>query len=80
MMNRNTMIAPCSVKKRLYISAVTSAFPNNVCCGFSSDKPDQQREHAAHQERNSTAPRYMMPMRLWSTVAIQLQRPLVSLR
>ena len=52
MMNRNTMIAPCSVKTWLYVSAVMM-----VCFGVSSLDADQQREDAAEEEEEQDRPR-----------------------
>ena len=76
-MNRNTIIAPCSVKKRLYFSAVTTLLAEQRCCGFSSARRTSSAKMPPIRNATSTATRYMTPMRLWSTVDIQLQMPVV---
>ena len=80
MMNRNTITTPCSVKKRLYISAVTQCLPNSVCCGLSSARRTSIAKMPPIRNAVLTPHRYMTPIRLWSTVDIQLQMPFSALR
>ena len=75
MMKRNTMIAPCSVNMRLYVSA-----PMIVRPGVSSSRRTRSAKMPPRMNANRIEARYMMPIRLWSSVVSQLFRPFGVLR
>ena len=80
-MNRNTMIAPCSVNTRLYCSAVRSAScPNSMCVGVSSVNRTSSAKHAAHQERRHHAHQVHDPDALVIQRACPAPDPVVWLR
>jgi len=75
MMTRNTMIAPWRVKARLYISADMM-----VVLGVSSSSRISKASSPPMIMKATTDQKYIKPMRLWSTVVSQFQRPLFSER
>ncbi len=75
MMKRKTMIAPWSVKKRLYVSASTIVFPRVK----SSSRRSSAKMPPARNARQ-TIVKYISPMRLWSIVVSQARIPRVAVR
>ena len=73
MMTANTIVSPCIVNSWLYASADTSV-PLAVasCVRISSASRPPTRKNTSDE----TA--YMMPIRLWSIVVIQLHKPFVE--
>jgi hypothetical protein len=73
MMARKIIVVPCIVNSWLYRSGDRNVF---------SGVPSWMRSSSAsmppiRKKKNAVAP-YSIPMRLWSTVVIQLQRPVFS--
>ena len=69
-MNRKIMITPCSVKKELYVLASMYCRP-----GFSSSRRIMMPRATPTRKKVPMAARYIRPMRLWSVVTSQDQRP-----
>src|SRR5688572_13273195 len=70
MITRNTMVVPCMVKSWLYSWADRTVALGSASCvriSRASTPPTMKN-------RKAVTP-YMIPMRLWSTVEIQLQKP-----
>ena len=74
-MNRNTMVTPCIVNRRLYVSAVTNVYP-----GLISSIRKSSAKTPPSKSARVVAMRNMSPMRLWSVVASQDQMVVLSLR
>ena len=67
---RNTIVVPCIVRMRLYWSALrTPAF------GTTSWVRRRSASIPPVRKKMKAVTPYIRPMRLWSTVAIQLQIP-----
>src|SRR5262245_55369118 len=64
MPNRNTIVVPCSVKRRLNVSAGTTVRPGHASCTRMSTA-----SMPAITRNTRPVTTYMMPSRLWSTVA-----------
>jgi hypothetical protein len=75
MMNRNTMMRPCSVNTWLYASAVMM-----VCFGVSSSMRTSNAMMPPRKNAVNTDHRYITPMRLWSTVYSHVFMPFGELR
>src|SRR5262249_34349741 len=69
MPNRNTIVVPCSVKRRLNVSAGTTVRPGHASCTRMS-----AASIPAITRKPSPVTTYMMPRRLWSTVTTQSWR------
>jgi hypothetical protein len=70
---RKIMVVPCIVNSWLYISGLTKP-----CSGFAScQRISSASRPPIRKKRNAVAP-YRMPIRLWSTVVIQLHSPVFS--
>ncbi len=63
MMKRNTITTPCMVKRWLYVSASTMVLP-----GVSSSMRTSRAKIPPRRNAKRTKPRYMTPIRLWSSV------------
>ncbi len=74
MMNRKTMIAPCSVKAWLYM------WPDmKVFFGVRSSRRTSIAKNPPSANAMSVLTRYIRPMRLWSTVVSHDQTPASAL-
>src|SRR5215467_5980553 len=69
MPNRNTIVVPCSVKRRLNVSAGTTVRPGHASCTRIS-----AASMPAMTRNTRPVTTYMMPRRLWSTVTTQSWR------
>ena len=69
MMNRNTITMPCIVNTWLYVSGVMiEPAPSGPLTENSSSRTRRARMPPM-ENASETATRYMIPMRLWSTVS-----------
>src|SRR5215467_11256922 len=66
MPNRNTMVVPCMVKRRLKVSGGTMCRPDHASC-----RRIRVASNPATTTNISAVRTYMMPRRLWSTVTTQ---------
>src|SRR5215471_281950 len=66
MPNRNTMVVPCMVKRRLNVSGGTMCRPGHASC-----RRIRVASNPATTTNTSAVRTYMMPRRLWSTVTTQ---------
>src|SRR5215831_20127915 len=64
--NRNTMVVPCMVKRRLKVSGGTMCRPDHASC-----RRIRVASNPATTTNSSAVRTYMMPRRLWSTVTTQ---------
>jgi len=73
MIARKIIVVPCMVNSPLKVSAVTTAFAGLASCSrIRSGSMPPTRKNA-----KADVP-YRMPIRLWSTVVIQLHSPVFS--